>query len=150
MTVGQYTGLTDSNGNRIFEGDMVEGGGFDAKNGYGVIKWDESSALWVIGNNDNETDFDHLYPRELTVIGNIHEKGGGLAPDAPPPTGKGDRRAVCGSNIAKDLAAQYEAVVANATKEAREMREENCRMKAELDVLYEKLTAIKVQNRLGN
>lgn len=49
-TVGQFTGLTDRNGQKIFEGDMVVS--FDAfgrENSVGPVKWDSLFSAWTIG-----------------------------------------------------------------------------------------------------
>ena len=70
-TVGQYTGLTDKNGKKIFEGDIVQGkdrlekhlevfGYIDHKNGSFVITGDFMTHYrWL--------DY------EVEVIGNIHD-----------------------------------------------------------------------------
>lgn len=75
-TVGQSTGLTDRNGKRIFEGDIVEASDYTAEDGYGEIIWDGDDAKYaILGCNGNTlmTDFDNYYGRELEVIGNIHD-----------------------------------------------------------------------------
>ena len=67
-TLGQYTGLTDKNGKKIFEGDIVE-----YKEEYGEIAYDDEQAMFNVLFDTWCTDFDHIYPYELEVIGNIHD-----------------------------------------------------------------------------
>lgn len=69
-TIGQFTGLTDRNDKRIFEGDVVEGLDFNAEDGYAVIKWDEDTARFVIAGNGLTVDFDNYYSYEVEVISN--------------------------------------------------------------------------------
>lgn len=74
-TIGQYTGLTDRNGTRIFEGDIVEVGDFNSEDGYGEIMWDEQTARFAISGSTNIlfADFDNYFGNEIEVIGNIHD-----------------------------------------------------------------------------
>jgi len=70
-TVGQYTGLIDKNGKRIFEGDIVL-----MENVYrygacrGVVKWD-NDGYWY---TDYKGDYDQrIHGAWGFVIGNIHD-----------------------------------------------------------------------------
>ena len=77
-TVGQFTGLTDKNGKKIFEGDIVES--FDIFNhwdGYGIVNWNETFNSWCMGERLMYCDRIATYE----VIGNIYDNpellGGG-------------------------------------------------------------------------
>ena len=63
-TIGQYVGLNDKNGNKIFEGDFVQ---YDNKD-VGYVGY-ANSAFYIEAKNIT-VDW---VPQNLTVIGNIHD-----------------------------------------------------------------------------
>lgn len=76
-TVGQYTGLKDINGKRIFEGDIIQlsRGGFRNR---GVVIYSEDNARYGIIDARKELNFSFLHvpfvrDYRITVIGNIHD-----------------------------------------------------------------------------
>ena len=85
-TIGQYTGLTDKNGNKIFEGDIVhlKGDGYDGakvgKDYYRVVTFHEGSFCLSIEDGVHYPVRTPIYEHcdghsivNWVVIGNIHD-----------------------------------------------------------------------------
>ena len=75
-TVGQFTGLTDRNGEKIFEGDIIEY--TDGCNDWlGAVKYDGDDAQFVVRFIGGDVEsFDNLYSGDCEVIGNIYDSPG--------------------------------------------------------------------------
>lgn len=69
-TVGQYTGLTGTNGNKIFEGDIVWDNYEEER---GIVQWDNDTARFIITCSTFTVDFDSVYGKELEIVGNVYD-----------------------------------------------------------------------------
>lgn len=81
-TIGQYTGLTDKNGKKIFEGDIIK-----YKNTYGIkfngvaltvigkVVYNEKNASFAISGKDEigAKHYDYFPIKNIEIIGNIHD-----------------------------------------------------------------------------
>ena len=74
-TIGQYTGLTDKNGRKIFEGDIVEGNSeyFTYTHPYGKVVYD--GGQYLISFDDVLEDIECLgaWANDVEIIGNIYD-----------------------------------------------------------------------------
>lgn len=70
-TIGQYTGIDDKNGVKVFEGDIVHAIRLDNTEFAGVVDWDEEFACFLILNRKAGLGIEFGMDRnDIEVIGN--------------------------------------------------------------------------------
>ena len=71
-TVGQFTGMTDKNGTKIFEGDILNEP-FQGREKLYYVFWDEDYFSFRVKSGSSDFYLDEMQKYHCEVIGNIYD-----------------------------------------------------------------------------
>ena len=69
-TLCQFTGVTDKNGKKIWENDILK---LPDEDGYFKCEWEEDTARFVLNGDGLTVDFDNYWEHQVEVLGNIFD-----------------------------------------------------------------------------